>query len=102
MPQTPIAASASGNNELVAAPGAGRFIRVLGYSLSSQGNVDVEFRSSNTTKVKYYLGTHTNIARFDSEFVFDCAENEALNLNLSGVVAVGGEVRYALVGRATS
>ncbi len=98
MPLAAISASASGANAVVAAPGAGYFIRVIGFTLSANAAVNAKWQSASTDKTGlYYMGDKGGVVRSDPEYLFDCAVNEALNLNLSGNVAVGGDVRYTYV-----
>lgn len=99
MPQQKISTSASGATQLVAAPGAGLFIRVFGFSLSANGTVNAKFQSASTDMTGlYYLTQFGGVVRQNEQCLFDCAANEALNINLSGAVAVGGEITYAIIG----
>lgn len=104
-----IAASASGNNAVVAAPGAGKRIRVLSFVLSFSGSVNAKWKSgAGTDLTGLFYGSATAGLAFSAEMPptgpgnspvpqFKCAENEALNLNLSGAVAVGGYAIYEIV-----
>lgn len=95
---TPIAASSSGDNELVAAQ-TGKRIRVIAYKLSFSGTVNAKFRSATTdlTGLIYGVAAKDSDAPHYSEAglrnppgQFETAPGEALNLNLSGATAVGG------------
>lgn len=104
-----IAASASGDNAVVAAPGTGKRIRVLSWILSFSGTVNAKWKSGASTDLTgLFYGSATAGVAFSAESPppgpgnspvpqFRCAENEALNLNLSGAVAVGGYVLYEIV-----
>lgn len=94
----PITANATGAHAVVAAD-ATHHIRVVGYVLTSNGNVDVKFQSaaSDLTGLLYF-GQHTNvIAPYTQTGWFQTAVNEALNINLDANIAVGGHVLYVLV-----
>lgn len=103
MPTAVISASSSGNNEVVAAPTDGRHISVLGWQRSSNGSVNMKWRSADTDKTGLAYANqywHDEVVE-SSDPEFNCAANEALNLNLSGAVAVGGHVKYVLRGLAS-
>lgn len=97
-----IACSSSGNNEIVAAV-SGKSIAVLGYVLVANGAVNVKWRSASTDKTGLlYLAANGGAAvpvvplskLGAGACWFATAAGEALNLNLSGAVAVGGHVLY--------
>lgn len=93
-----IAASSSGNNEIVAAQ-TGKVIRVLGYVLSSSGTVNAKWRTANTDKTGLIYMVANNQVQValpsqPDDFWFETVAGEALNLNLSGAVAVGGHLSY--------
>lgn len=97
-----IATSTSGDNTIVAAV-TGRKIRVLGYVLSANAAVNTKWRSASTDKTGLrYFGSagQESIAPLSDDpevFWFETAAGEALVLNLSGAVAVGGYVVYIVV-----
>lgn len=93
-----IVASASGVTAVVAADGT-RKIRALGYTLAASGAVNAKFQGGSNDKTGLlYLGANDSICvPFSPIGWFETAVNEALNLNLSGAVAVGGHLAYALV-----
>lgn len=105
MPTAAIAASASGDNEVVPAM-AGTKIRVVGGVKSFGGTVNAKWKSGASTDLTglYYgiLGSQVPLD-YGPEGMggmrghFETAAGEALNLNLSGNVAVGGHVVYELV-----
>lgn len=93
-----ISASASGNTPVVAAV-VGRRIRVLRWSVSSNGAVNVKFQRATTDITGlYYLtqfagvgGGYCPVGHFETGWA------EALNINLSASVAVGGVCTYVEV-----
>lgn len=98
----PIAASASGDN-LVVAAAAGYKYRVLGFLLSFGGTVNAKWRSgaNDLTGLVYgVLGAQATSPQLPAgagaipQPLFVTNPGEALNLNLSGGVGVGGLVLY--------
>jgi hypothetical protein len=96
-----ISASASGNTEVVAAV-AGKRIRVLQYRLVCGGDVTVKFRSASTDITGGMpFATNGGISAGAPVqtpagllFEFQTAPGEALNINLSAAIAVGGHLTY--------
>jgi len=95
----PIACSSSGANAIVAAV-EGKKIRVISYLISCNGAVNAKWQSASTDKTgllymdaagKGAVGPANPIGHFET------VANEALNLNLSGAVAVGGHITYVEV-----
>lgn len=94
-----IAEASSGNNEVVAAV-TGKAIRVLAYVLVANDAVNAKWRSANTDKSGLlYLAANGGVAATGAPDIplLETAAGEALNLNLSGAVAVGGHVTYVEV-----
>lgn len=96
-----IAASSSGNNTLVAAV-TSKKIRVLAYNIIGNGAVNAKFQSgaggTDLTGLKYIAAAGGGIcAPFNPVGWFETGSNTLLNLNLSGAVAVGGELVYVEV-----
>lgn len=101
--------ASSGDNTIVAAPGAGWRIRVTGYDLWADGTVNVKWwngASANnkplTGLIDMAVGQRDNLPQAPrdegySEGWFDCDENTALVLNLSAAVQVSGRVSYELM-----
>lgn len=100
-----IAAAASGNNTLVAAPGEGKRIKVHGWVAKSSNTVSVYLRSG--TAGSFHFGDATNPAVLASAVVlqapvsdntpwFQCDDNEALVVNLSAAVAFTGMLVYSI------
>lgn len=93
-------ATATGNNEIVAAPGAGAKIRVLAYVLNIKLALEVQWRSGATTVLGGFrvpLAGDTVVAPRDVLGWIECAENEALNLNLVATQVVTGHIRYQVM-----
>lgn len=93
-----ISASSSGDNTLVAAV-ALKKIRVLAYNLMGAGAVNARFQSAVAgdylTGLKYIAAAGGGIcAPFNPVGWFETDAGELLNLELSGAVAVGGELVY--------
>lgn len=92
----PIVASASGVTNLVAAV-ATKKIRVMSYVLISNGAVNVKFQTHVTpTDLSglLYLVANTGASASSPYGLFQSVSGEALDLNLSGAVAVGGHLSY--------
>lgn len=96
-----IAASASGNNTLIAAV-TGKKIRVLAYNFMGAGAVNAKFQDgaggTDLTGLKYIAAAGGGIcAPFNPVGWFETTAATLLNLNLSGAVGVGGEITYVEV-----
>lgn len=90
-----ISANTVGNTQVVAAVPTKRIV-VVAYAVVAAGAVSVEFRSGTTTPI---TGTMRfveagGIAHQFSGGLFRTATGEALNINLSAPVQVGGYVVY--------
>lgn len=91
-----ISESSSGNNEVVAAVPTKK-IRVLSYVLIANAAVNAKWRSADSADKSglFYLAANTGASSgYSPVGHFETAAGEALNLNLSGAVAVGGHVTY--------
>lgn len=93
-----IAAASSGNNTLLAAVSAKK-IRVLAYNFMGAAAVNAKFQDgaggTDLTGLKYLDAAGAGIvAPFNPLGWFETTANTLLNLNLSGAVAVGGELVY--------
>lgn len=94
-----IAESSSGNNEVVAAV-TGKKIRVISCFVSPSDAVNFKWRSASTdiTGLHYAANAGNGVSLgWNPNGHFETASDEALNLNLSGAVAVGGSVVYVEV-----
>lgn len=91
-----LAATASGNTQLVAAQGGGVRIRVLSINFVALAAVDVKLQSATTD----LTGTYPNAANGgvvmpnNQHGWFQTAANEALNINLSLATTVGGVLTW--------
>lgn len=83
-----------GDNQLVAAQGAGVRIRVLGFILHPSAAVNVKFRSAanDISGLFTFGGAGFAVSGHMEHGWFQTNANEALNLNNSGAVACGVEV----------
>jgi hypothetical protein len=93
-----IQAATLGDNLLVAAV-PGKRIKVIGYRLSASGSVTVKFRS-NTSDITglAFMSANQNTGKPGNPGLFRTNPGEALNLNLSANVAVGGHLTFCEVG----
>jgi hypothetical protein len=87
-----IAASGTGDNTVVAAV-TGKKIRVTRYELSASAAVNAKWRSG-TTDVTGLVDSGKSGEQND--FLFETAAGQALVLNLSAAVPVGGFVNHTL------
>lgn len=93
--------ASAGDNNLAAAPGDDWRWAVYGYHLSAHGGAnDVHFRSADTP-VSHTIGLAdnggSNVGPFTELPLYELAENEALDINLSAATAVGVTVWVAKV-----
>lgn len=96
-----ITANTSGQTQIVAAV-PGRRIRVVSYVLSFSGTVNAKFQSNSTDLTGSLYGVAAGVIPMATgesviggiQGQFETAPGEALNLNLSGAVAVGGHLKY--------
>lgn len=96
-----ISASTSGDNTIVAAV-TSKKIRVLAYNLMGAGAVNARFQTAAAgaylTGLKYIAAAGGGIcAPFNPVGWFETVAGDLLNLELSGAVAVGGEIVYVEV-----
>jgi hypothetical protein len=93
-----VSASSSGDNAIVSAV-AGKRIRVLSYFVIANAAVNAKWRSASTdvTGLLYLAANGGIAASAEGMGCFQTAVGEALNLNLSGAVAVGGHLTYVLI-----
>lgn len=95
----PIAASASGANSIVAAV-TSKKIRVLAVDLIANGAVNAKWRSATAadlTGLAYLVANAGYVRPFSPTGWFETAAGEALTLDLSAAIAVGGCVVYVEV-----
>lgn len=98
-----ITASASGATQVVAAAtlnGTARKIRVVSYVIVANAAVNVKFQShtaGDLTGLLYNAANGGVAAPFSPVGWFETVAGEALDINLSGAVAVGGHLTYTLI-----
>lgn len=93
--------------DIVAAPGASKSIRVLGYTLqANSGTAEVRFVDDTATPVvlsqKWLLAAREGVVVMApaGAFIFDCGANKKLRLDFTvggGTVTVCGQVIYTTV-----
>lgn len=94
-----ISASQNGDNDIVAAV-VGKKIRVLSYAFVSSGTVNVKWQSNATdlSGLMYFIANTGISSGYNPKGHFETVAGEALQLNLSGAVPVGGHINYVEVG----
>jgi hypothetical protein len=97
-----VSATADGANEIVAAQGAGKKIRVLGYVIVASATNGVKWQSGSTDKSGVMPfgangGASAPLSTDPEVFWFETAANEALNLNNGTGVDTFGHVTYTVV-----
>ena len=84
---------------LVAAPGAGKQIRLLGWNIVGAGDVEVSFKSGSTV-LWTSLATNADgsgiVIPMDTDRDLHCNTNEALTIDLSAAVRVTGSIDYCI------
>lgn len=98
--RTLIQTSTSGAASLVAAQGAGVQIRVTDLWIMASAAVNVKFASSTAgdlTGLMYFAANGGIVLPHNERGWFATTANEALNINLSGAVAVGGCIHWVKI-----
>ncbi len=100
--QVAVAATADGDNEIVAAPGAGKKIQVISYSLfSTSATQALHLLKSGAGTTKATLAMLQTAPAFRDgsrgEPVLECATNQALNVNNPAGVDTYGHLTYQIV-----
>lgn len=94
-----IDANTSGSTQIVAAV-SGKYIVLLAYNLMAAGAVNAHWRSGATpiTGNMYMDAAGSGkVAPYNPKGWTKAATSAALNINLSGNVAVGGEITYVVL-----
>lgn len=97
----PVNVAESGDNELIAAPGEGKFIHIDYLQLNPNGGGQtLIFKSGSTERLRFVVDDNQPItmenAIHDPEGIITCAVNEAFNLNLSAATQVTGYIKYRI------
>ena len=90
--------SINADGELIAAPGAGKAIRVHAWVGFSAAN-SITLESSTTAKAGPFTLTAApgGLVSFMPDGWFDCGENEALNADITGTDLNTGSIVYSIV-----
>lgn len=97
-----VSVSSSGDNTFIAAPGAGSYIYVLGYSLQAQGTTTAQLQGSTGTSGNvsqswsFQAREGVSIQAPPGRYLFKLGDNERLDLNLGSAVTVTGQVWYVV------
>src|SRR3990167_252457 len=94
--------STSGDNEIIAAPGAGGFFAVGFFLVNSKcGSKTLILKSGSTERFRVILDEGQPFVLentiHDPEGILTCASNSAFNLNLSAATQVTGYIKYRKV-----
>lgn len=94
--------ASSGDNTLIAAPGAGKRLYIDFISIFPTSAVSVTLKSGSTSITGPYPLDGKQAVTFENTCelehgILECANNEALVMNLGGAVQVGGFVRYRIM-----
>ena len=97
--------SSSGDNEIIAAPGAGKYLAIDHINFLPTSAVTVTFYSgaagtalSGPYPFDAKQATALDNAMQAQKGVITCGDNKAFVINLGSAVQVGGFVRYRIVG----
>jgi hypothetical protein len=91
--------AAAGDTQLVAAQGAGLFIKVHAVLLMASATVNVKLKSGGATDISplFPIGANGGFAApYNEKGWFITAANDALNVNLSGAVSTAVHVLYTV------
>lgn len=91
----------SASDETVVAAVSGKKIRVTSVFLMSGGTVNVKFQSTTATDLTGQINLVANtgfVLPHNPDGWFETADGELLNFERSGVVQVGGALKYVEVG----
>ncbi|RJO60391.1 hypothetical protein C4544_05190 [candidate division WS5 bacterium] len=92
----------SGDNTIIAAPGAGKYLAIDHINMVPKGGVTIQFKDGSTDYGGDYLLTTSqgfvleNVYA-DQDGIITCSDNSAFVINLSGNVQVSGFVRYRIL-----
>ena len=94
--------SASGQTEIVAAPGAGKWIAIDFIALNPDGGANTLILQSTDTELTRFVLDDSQPITFENAIhspkgILTCADNEAFNLELTAATSVTGFVKYRIV-----
>ena len=93
-----VAVNLAASGQIIAAPGAGKKIRVYGVNVVTRVDNDIKFQSAgNDVTGPLPCKAGGGVAWSSVRPLFECNINEALNLNLTVANTVGGVLQYDVV-----
>ena len=101
MPHLKIDTANAGQTEIIAAPGVGKHLRVMGYVLTgATAVVTAKWQSASTDKTgPMSFAAGPVVAPIDNgDGWMATADNEALNLFLNSAIQVSGHLVYRIIG----
>lgn len=101
MKSAPIDTASAATADIVAAPGAGKFIRVHGYALTASGATEFRLKDGAGTVLGGLASPANGNAvgmGLDKEGYFDLPDDSALQGTNSAAVRVIGHVSYSIRG----
>ena len=100
MPVAQFDVSTATTTSVITAPGAGKRIEVLGYSLSSVGNNVVTLRSADPTVFTVSSVAQTNAFIYDVQTGREWVggDNQAIQIITAAAVRVVGHINYRVIG----
>ena len=95
--------SSSGDNTIIAAPGAGKYLAIDHINLIPTSAVTLTFKKDTTAISGPYPLDAKQTMAIDNAMqaqkgVITCTDNTLFNINLGSTVQVGGFVRFRIVG----
>lgn len=99
-----ITVSASGDNTIIAAPGAGKYLAIDFLSFIPSGNVTIQLKDGATAYggplpvVSGQPLTWEN-AMHNEHGVLTMSDNSAFVINLNSAVQIGGIIRYRIINK---
>jgi hypothetical protein len=94
-----VAATTSGATAVVATPGANRKLRVkaIAFTQDAAGNIKFQSATNDKTGLFYAAAAGQTVLPYNPSGWFDTNANEALNINLSAIINVGGQLTYEVI-----
>lgn len=93
-------ASSAASIDLIAAPGTGKRINILGLSLEAAGVTTITLNSGSTEQARNIFKTNDPawVLPISPDAWIECAANEKFNIGNSGPVQLAGVVVYTIIG----